>query len=98
MNPEIADRLARQNFQLLSQSSRHFLIGRDACIALVERTTSGFGSIGSSGLMTESGLAYLIWREGQARLVGKGGENAASAEQVDAIRRFSQDLKAALGL
>lgn len=98
MSPELADRLALQNFQLLAEGHRHFLIGRDACVALVERTATGIGSIGSSGLMTESGLAYLIWRDGHARIVGKSGESAASPEQIEAILRFSRELKAALGL
>jgi hypothetical protein len=55
-------------------------------------------SIGSSGLMTENGFAYLVWREERAYLVAHGGaEQPATHEQVDAIRRFSNDLKQALG-
>jgi hypothetical protein len=51
-------------------------------------------SLGSSGLMTESGLAYLVWREQRAYLATHGGaERPASAEQVEAISRFSEDLK-----
>ena len=54
-------------------------------------------SVGSSGLMTESGFAYLVWREECAFLVAHGGvEFAATEEQIDAIRRFSADLKTAL--
>ena len=69
---------------------------RDTLLALVERTAEGYGSIGSTGIFTERGLAYLIWRDGQAFLAGKGFEQPATGEQVAAVRRFSEDLKAAL--
>ena len=96
MNPETADRLAHRNIQLLAEAKAHYLFGRDTCVALVERAETGFGSIGSTGIMTANGLAYLMWRDGRAWLAGKGGESAADAAQVEAIRRFSEDLKQAL--
>ena len=46
--------------------------------------------------MTENGVAYLIWREGSALLVGKGLEVPATPEQVEELRAFSEDLKAIL--
>ena len=97
MTPEISERLANRNIQLLSETNRHCLFARDGCIALVERSSDGLGSIGSTGLMTENGLAYLVSRDGRAVLAGKGGETPAAPEQIDAIRKFSEDLKAALG-
>jgi len=72
------------------------MFARDNLIALVERNGPAYGSIGSTGMMTESGLAYLIWRDGQAYLAGKGFEHAATDEQIQAIRQFSEDLKMAL--
>ena len=72
------------------------MFARDNLIALVERTAAGYGSIGSTGILTESGLAYLIWRDGRAFLAGKGFEYPATDEQVEAVRKFSEDLKAAL--
>jgi len=96
--PEIADRLSNLNIQVVVEGAAHYVFSRDMCIALVGRTEAGFGSIGSTGLMTESGLAYLVWREGAPRLSGKGGEAAAAPEQVEAVQRFSADLQAALGL
>ena len=96
MTDETAARLAACNIQLVAEAKGHCLLGRDACIALVERTEAGLGSIGSTGIMTETGLAYLVWRDGRALLVGKGSERAAESEQVEAVRRFSDDLKAAL--
>jgi hypothetical protein len=96
VNPVIADRLARLHIQVLAEAGRHVLLARDTCVALVERTDAGLGSIGGTGVMTEAGLAYLVWREGRAILVGRGGESAAGEAQVEVIRRFSADLKAAL--
>ena len=51
---------------------------------------------GSTGLMTEQGLAYLVWREGVAILSSKSGEVPATAEQVAEICQFTEDLKSAL--
>jgi hypothetical protein len=51
---------------------------------------------GGTGLMTEHGLAYLVWRDGVALLASKGGEVPAIPEQVEAIRKFTEDLKTAL--
>ena len=63
---------------------------RGNCIAAVG------GTQGSTGVMTESGLAYLVWRDGQPYLSGKSGEVPATPEQVAAIQKFSEDLKDAL--
>jgi len=82
--------------RLLSETPTHYLFARDNLIALVERTPAGYGSIGGTGILTDRGLAYLIWREEQALLAGKGFEQPASPEQAAAVRRFSEDLKVAL--
>jgi len=63
---------------------------RGNCVAAVG------GTQGSTGIMTEQGLAYLIWRDGVALLAAKGIEIPASSEQVDEIRQFTEDLKSAL--
>ena len=63
---------------------------REECIAVVG------GTQGSTGMLTPQGLAYLIWREGQPFLASKGAEVPATPEQVEAIRKFSEDLKSAL--
>ncbi len=98
MSPEIAGRLASLDIQILAEAQKHFLFAREMCVALVERTEAGFGSVGSTGVLTETGLAYLVWRGGRAMLVGKSGEQAADPQQVEAIHRFSKDLKSGLGL
>ena len=81
---------------MASESQGHCLFTRENLLALVERNGAGFGSIGSTGVMTESGLAYLVWRDGHALLKAKGAETKASPAQVEAIRQFAEDLKKAL--
>jgi hypothetical protein len=51
---------------------------------------------GSTRIMTEQGLAFLVWREGVAMLTAKGTEVPATPDQLEAIRRFTEDLKTAL--
>ncbi|MGA2741948.1 MAG: hypothetical protein ABSG65_31475 [Bryobacteraceae bacterium] len=88
--------LGSTGIQLLSETRFYCMFARDNLVALVERTADGYGSIGGTGILTERGLAYLVWRGGQAFLAGKGFELAATDEQVASVRRFSEDLKAAL--
>jgi hypothetical protein len=88
--------LGSSGIQLLSETPAYAIFARDNLIALVERTAAGYGSVGGTGVMTERGLAYLVWRDGQAFLAGKGFEEAATEQQVAAVQRFSEDLKGAL--
>jgi hypothetical protein len=71
---------------------------RDNCVAAVGGTHGGGADTnqGSTGMMTEQGLAYLVWRDGRPYLAAKGGEAPATPEQVEIIRRFSADLNTAL--
>jgi hypothetical protein len=78
------------NIRLMAEGPSVSIYVRDNCIAAVGETQ------GSTGLMTDQGLAYLVWRGGQAFLAGKGGELPATPEQVELIRNFSRDLAAAL--
>ncbi|HLK47914.1 MAG TPA: hypothetical protein VKT49_07255 [Bryobacteraceae bacterium] len=94
----VADRLVVFNIQIVGEAQKHSIFARENCIALVERTEAGFGSIGSTGIMTEFGLAYLVWRGQRPMLVGKSGEQPAGDAELAAVRRFSEDLKSALGL
>jgi len=66
---------------------------RGNCLALVRTDGGRFTSLGSSGMLTEKGLAYLVWVEGKAMLASHGSQVEAGADQVDAIREFSEDLK-----
>ena len=74
------------------------LFVRDNCMATAGHTADGGLTLGSTGMITDRGLAYLVWRDGQALLAAKGSETPASPEQVDTIRKFSDDLKSALQL
>ena len=67
---------------------------RGNCVAAVGGTP--VANQGATGLMTEQGLGYLVWRDGVALLVSKGVEIAAAPEQVEEIRKFTEDLKTAL--
>jgi hypothetical protein len=67
---------------------------RGPCVAAVGSVPGA--NQGSTGFMTEQGLAYLVWRDGIALLAAKSVELPATPEQVEEIRRFTEDLKAAL--
>jgi hypothetical protein len=89
----LTERLSASGIQLAAETEAHYLFVRDNCIALVERRAT---SIGSTGVLTEQGLAYLVWRDGQAFLKSKAAEMPASEEQIAAVQSFSHDLAAAL--
>jgi hypothetical protein len=93
VTPEIAARLAACEIQLAAQARDYCMFVRGNCVALVRTDGERFTSIGSSGMLTEKGLAYLVWSEGKAMLASHGSQVEADAEQVDAIRKFSEDLK-----
>ena len=83
-------RLEDLNIRRMVEGPAVSIYVRDNCMAAVGSTQ------GSTGLMTEQGLAYLVWRDGQPYLAAKGGETPATPEQVETIRKFSEDLGAAL--
>ena len=99
MSPEISARLTDLNIELAAQTTEYCLFVRGNCLALVRTAGDGLASIGASGIMTENGIAYLVWSEGRSVLAAHGGhEQAATGEQLETIRRFSEDLKLALKL
>ena len=87
-------RLEDLNIRLVVEGPAVSIYVRGDCIAAVGRTHGS--NQGSTGMMTDQGLAYLVWRDGQPYLAAKGGETPATPEQVETIRRFSQDLSNAL--
>lgn len=96
MTPEIAARLESRGIVWFATDKGYTMFTRENCAAIAH-AQSGAYSIGSSGIMSESGFAYLIWRDDQAFLAAHGGaETPAGPEQVEAVRRFSEDLKQAL--
>ena len=95
---EILERLVAAGIQLLpaTEITTHYVFERDGCVALVERTTAGFGGVGSAGILTGKGFAALVQRGDRSYFVAKNFEQEAAPEQVTALRRFSSDLKAAI--
>lgn len=74
----------------------HFVFERDGFAALVERRENDFGRVGTAGLLSERGIAPLVWRGDAAFFVAKGIERLATAEQIQQLRSFQADLAAAL--
>ena len=96
MSPETLARLASLDIQLISEAAEYCMFARDQCVAIAQARPDGF-TLGSSGLMTEAGLSYLSWRDGQPLLSSHGGHaTPAAPEQVEAVQKFSADLKQAL--
>jgi hypothetical protein len=95
---DVLKRLVAARIQLLPDTgiATHFVFERDGFAALVQRREEGFGGVGAPGLMTERGLAFLVWRAGEAWFVRKGWEVRATREQVTAMNSFATDLEAAL--
>jgi hypothetical protein len=75
---------------------KHFILERDGFVALVERQGDSFGHIGAAGLLTEQGMAPLVWRNEKAFFVARAFEREATAGQVALLRQFQSDLEAAL--
>ncbi len=93
------ERLVEKNINLLPtvEIETHFLFERDGFVALVERRASGFGSIGTPGLLVErGGFAALVWKSEVPWFVAKDFEQRATADQVSSIRNFANDLQYAL--
>jgi hypothetical protein len=93
VTPEIAARLAECDIQMAAQAKDYCMFVRGNCVALVQCAGEQFTSLGSTGMMTEKGLAYLVWNDGKATLSSHGTQVEADAGQVEAIQRFSEDLK-----
>jgi hypothetical protein len=96
VTPELAARLQSLEIDWFATEKGYTMFTRGTCAAVAHKREDGF-SVGSSGMMIEAGFAYLVWRGEQPYLAAHGCyETAASEEQVAAIRRFAEDLKAAL--
>ena len=92
-------KLVDANIELLPlpEISTHFVFHRDGFAALVDRVRDTFGKVGTAGLLTERGIAPLVWRHDDAFFVLKEFEQAATSFEVEQLRSFQRDLQAALG-
>ena len=100
MTTEITARLEESRIWIMAEGVYFCVFVRDGCVAMVPRTENlqGFATGGSTGMSTDKGLAYLVWREEKPMLVGHSFELPAEPDQVERIQQFSADLKTALGL
>ena len=66
-------KLVDANIELLPlpEISTHFVFQRDGFVALVDRVRDDFGKVGTAGLLTERGIAPLVWRQDDAFFVLK---------------------------
>jgi len=100
VNAEITARLIRYEIQIMTEGTHFCVFFRNGCLAMVPRSEDqqSFREAGSSGLSTDDGLMYLVWRDGVAMLKGHAAERIAQPGEVEQIQQFSSDLKVALGL
>ena len=101
MNPDLLQKLERllaAQIEIVpfDAITNHFVMARGGFVALVEKRTASFGSIGSGGIMTEKGFACLVWRGTDAFFVAKNFEQQATAEQISGLRQFDAELRQAL--
>ena len=91
-------KLVDANIELLPlpEITTHFVFHRDGFAALVDRVKDSFGKVGAAGLLTERGIAPLVWRHDVPVFVLKDFEENATSMQVEQLRAFQRDLQAAL--
>jgi hypothetical protein len=99
MDPSRAQRLVDLGFQVipLPNISNHVALERNGFVSLVTVKDEDFGETGAPGLLTDNGFAAMIWRGDDAFFVAKGFERQATVSEIEAIHRFNDDLKSALG-
>jgi hypothetical protein len=93
---DLAERLETAGFSTApAQNPRFRLVYRGELLCLLDVRANQPGSVMR---MTASGLASVVWRGDAAVFVGRGFEEAASAEALGEICGFEADLRRALGL
>ncbi len=95
MTAETQEKIKAAGIQVLTPEARaHVLLLRDRCMAVYD---TGTGTLGSTGIFVEGALAYLVWQDERPFLVAKGNRRIAAPDEVTELRRFSEDLKQAIG-
>src|SRR5690349_7946199 len=74
----------------------HFVFERDVFIALVVRVKDTCGRIGSVDVLSDKGMAALVWQYGSAFFIAKGFQQPATESHIEQLRLFQRDLEAAL--
>lgn len=97
MDVAILERLAASEINLLPiDLDRHYMFERDGFVALVEKRGDGFGAVGAAGLLTQSGLAPLVWRGDSPVFITRTSALDATQEQISSLRAFQSDLENAI--
>jgi hypothetical protein len=66
---------------------------RDGCIALLRATPSGLEMVGTPGWRMAEMMGVLVEKEGRQVFQAKQEILEATAERLDALRRFRRDLE-----
>ncbi len=92
------ERLAAAGIRILPLPGidSHFALERGGYAVLVARSPEGFGAVGSAGLITEDGLAVLVWEKGRPFFRTRRSRLEASSAQVEELRRFAAAVEEAL--
>lgn len=97
MKPDLAAKLAAKGIEEVPlPMDRHVIVARGPYATLIERRGERIGRAGSPGMLTEKGMAMLVWREGKPLFVARGLEREATEEQVAGLRAFAADVEEAL--
>jgi hypothetical protein len=99
---ELTARLRAAGIWQMVNAAYYGVFVREGCMVVAQRNpnTGAYTSMGSSGYPLEGvGVAYLQWDGDRPFLYHKDcGAVPATEEQVETLRKFSADVKAALGL
>jgi hypothetical protein len=99
---ELTARLQAAGIWQMVNAAYYGVFVREGCLVVAQRNpdTGAYTSIGSSGYPLEGvGVAFLQWQGDQPFLYHKDcGAVPATPEQLATLRKFSADVKAALGL
>ena len=93
-------RLSGAGFRLLDtpEISTHYVVERGSFAVLIERCPDGaFGQMGAPGLLTDGVFAVLAGKPDAPQFVAKGKNFPATPERLQSLRKFEQELRAALG-
>lgn len=84
--------MAGFELQTFDRYPRAIGVTRDDCIALLEATPAGLKMIGTPGWRLGEAIGVLVEKDGRQVFQAKEQVLEATAERVDALRRFRADL------
>jgi hypothetical protein len=78
------------------EDTHHFAFERGGYLALVALEPGRPARVGGAGLLTEKGLAPLIWKGDKPFFVAREFEQMAGDGEIESLRLFQRDLADAL--